>query len=152
MVRTYFLGLNSISTMVKRKADVVWNCNMQHWTYAIATMITQLVSIPVVLIATWRVLVQLWTVRGQPSTAAIHTPPDLTPRCRIFQKKNFQRSEIDSIPPLKSSTTPHTMAIKRVAIIGAGPAGAIAVDAFHKEQAFDVIRVFERREKAGGCW
>jgi len=42
--------------------------------------------------------------------------------------------------------------IKRVAIIGAGPAGAIAVDAFVREQAFDVIRVFERREKAGGCW
>jgi cation diffusion facilitator CzcD-associated flavoprotein CzcO len=42
--------------------------------------------------------------------------------------------------------------VKRVAIIGAGPAGAIAVDAFAQEQAFDRIRVFERREKAGGCW
>lgn len=42
--------------------------------------------------------------------------------------------------------------IKRVAIIGAGPAGAIAVDALAQEQAFDVIRIFERREKAGGCW
>lgn len=43
-------------------------------------------------------------------------------------------------------------AIKSVAIIGAGPAGAIAVDAFAQEKSFDVIRVFERREKAGGCW
>lgn len=42
--------------------------------------------------------------------------------------------------------------IKRVAVIGAGPAGAIAVDALAQEQAFDVIRVFERREKVGGCW
>ncbi|TLS23388.1 uncharacterized protein PpBr36_06472, partial [Pyricularia pennisetigena] len=42
--------------------------------------------------------------------------------------------------------------IKRVAIIGAGPSGAIALDALAKEQAFDVIRVFERREGPGGCW
>ncbi|TGZ76792.1 dimethylaniline monooxygenase [Ascodesmis nigricans] len=42
--------------------------------------------------------------------------------------------------------------VKRVAVIGAGPAGAIAVDALAREQAFDVIRVFERRERAGGCW
>ncbi|KAL1955701.1 hypothetical protein VTO42DRAFT_8173 [Malbranchea cinnamomea] len=42
--------------------------------------------------------------------------------------------------------------VKRIAIIGAGPAGAIAVDAFAQEKAFDIIRVFERREKAGGCW
>lgn len=42
--------------------------------------------------------------------------------------------------------------IKSVAIIGAGPAGAIAVDALAQEKAFDVIKVFERREKAGGCW
>jgi cation diffusion facilitator CzcD-associated flavoprotein CzcO len=45
------------------------------------------------------------------------------------------------MPPLKS-----------IAIIGAGPAGAITVDALAQEQAFDTIRVFERREKAGGCW
>lgn len=44
------------------------------------------------------------------------------------------------------------MAIKSVAIIGAGPAGAIALDALAQEQAFDTIRLFERREKAGGCW
>ncbi len=42
--------------------------------------------------------------------------------------------------------------VKSVAIIGAGPAGAIAVDALAQEQVFDRIRVFERREKAGGCW
>lgn len=42
--------------------------------------------------------------------------------------------------------------IKSVAIIGAGPAGAIAIDALAQEKAFERIRVFERREKAGGCW
>lgn len=42
--------------------------------------------------------------------------------------------------------------VKRVAVIGAGPAGAIAVDALVQEKAFDVVRVFERQEKAGGCW
>lgn len=42
--------------------------------------------------------------------------------------------------------------VKRVAVIGAGPAGAITIDALAKEEAFDVIRVFERREAAGGCW
>ncbi|KAF7560954.1 hypothetical protein G7046_g3202 [Stylonectria norvegica] len=42
--------------------------------------------------------------------------------------------------------------IKRVAVIGAGPAGAIAVDALAQEKTFDIIRVFERREGPGGCW
>jgi cation diffusion facilitator CzcD-associated flavoprotein CzcO len=42
--------------------------------------------------------------------------------------------------------------IKSIAIIGAGPAGAITVDALAQEQAFDSIRLFERRENAGGCW
>lgn len=42
--------------------------------------------------------------------------------------------------------------IKSIAVIGAGPAGAIAVDALAQEKEFDVIMVFERREKAGGCW
>ncbi|RGP78813.1 dimethylaniline monooxygenase [Fusarium longipes] len=45
-----------------------------------------------------------------------------------------------------------TANVKRVAVVGAGPAGAIAIDALAKEQAFDVIRVFERRERSGGCW
>lgn len=49
-------------------------------------------------------------------------------------------------------TAPGMSHIKSVAIIGAGPAGAIAVDAFVQEKAFNLIRVFERREKAGGCW
>jgi len=42
--------------------------------------------------------------------------------------------------------------IKSIAIIGVGPAGAITVDALAQEHAFDTIRVFERRERAGGCW
>ncbi|KAF2204405.1 flavin-containing monooxygenase FMO [Delitschia confertaspora ATCC 74209] len=44
------------------------------------------------------------------------------------------------------------MVIKCVAVIGLGPAGAITVDAIAQEQAFDTIRVFERREAPGGCW
>ncbi|KAK4142003.1 uncharacterized protein C8A04DRAFT_38657 [Dichotomopilus funicola] len=42
--------------------------------------------------------------------------------------------------------------VKRVAIIGAGPAGAITIDALAQEKTFDLIRVFERREGPGGCW
>lgn len=42
--------------------------------------------------------------------------------------------------------------IKSVAVIGAGPSGAIAVDALMQEEVFDVVRVFERQEMAGGCW
>lgn len=42
--------------------------------------------------------------------------------------------------------------VKRVAVIGAGPAGAIAIDALAQEKTFDIIRVFERREGPGGCW
>ncbi|KAI0006652.1 hypothetical protein F4779DRAFT_555084 [Xylariaceae sp. FL0662B] len=41
---------------------------------------------------------------------------------------------------------------RRVAVIGAGPAGAITIDALAQEKAFDLIRVFERREGPGGCW
>ncbi|KZM24218.1 uncharacterized protein EKO05_0010870 [Ascochyta rabiei] len=44
------------------------------------------------------------------------------------------------------------MAVKRVAVIGLGPSGAITIDALAQEQAFDSIRVFERREAPGGCW
>lgn len=44
------------------------------------------------------------------------------------------------------------LSINSVAIIGAGPAGAIAVDALAQEGTFNRITVFERREKAGGCW
>ncbi|KAL4929534.1 uncharacterized protein BDV17DRAFT_290546 [Aspergillus undulatus] len=42
--------------------------------------------------------------------------------------------------------------IRSVAIIGTGPAGAIAIDAFAHEAALKQIRVLERREGAGGCW
>jgi cation diffusion facilitator CzcD-associated flavoprotein CzcO len=42
--------------------------------------------------------------------------------------------------------------VRRVAVIGAGPAGAIAVDALAQEQTFDIIRVFERSEGPGGTW
>jgi cation diffusion facilitator CzcD-associated flavoprotein CzcO len=41
---------------------------------------------------------------------------------------------------------------RSVAVIGGGPAGAIATDALAKEQAFDRIRVFERRTVTGGAW
>lgn len=42
--------------------------------------------------------------------------------------------------------------IRKVAVIGAGPAGAIATDALVKEGVFDEIRVFERKSVAGGTW
>ncbi|KAM0425930.1 hypothetical protein ACHAPT_008868 [Fusarium lateritium] len=42
--------------------------------------------------------------------------------------------------------------IRRVAVIGAGPAGAIATDALVKEGAFDTVRVFDRRAGIGGTW
>ncbi|CAK1365438.1 unnamed protein product [Cercospora beticola] len=42
--------------------------------------------------------------------------------------------------------------IKRVAVVGAGPADAIVIDALAQGKAFDLIRVFERRHEAGGCW
>lgn len=42
--------------------------------------------------------------------------------------------------------------IKSVAVVGAGPSGAIAVDALMQEKTFDVVRVFERQEMADGCW
>ncbi|RFU79595.1 thiol-specific monooxygenase [Trichoderma arundinaceum] len=42
--------------------------------------------------------------------------------------------------------------IKSVAVIGAGAAGAVTAAALKAEEAFDVIRVFERRECAGGTW
>ncbi|KXJ94545.1 hypothetical protein Micbo1qcDRAFT_232013 [Microdochium bolleyi] len=41
---------------------------------------------------------------------------------------------------------------RRIAVVGAGPSGAITVDALVREACFDVIRVFERREGPGGCW
>jgi cation diffusion facilitator CzcD-associated flavoprotein CzcO len=41
---------------------------------------------------------------------------------------------------------------KSVAVIGAGPSGAITTDALVKEQAFDRIRVFDRRTEIGGTW
>ncbi|KAK7418944.1 hypothetical protein QQX98_003647 [Neonectria punicea] len=44
------------------------------------------------------------------------------------------------------------MPVKRVAVIGAGPAGAMTIDALAQEKTFDLIRVFERREGPGGCW
>lgn len=42
----------------------------------------------------------------------------------------------------------------RVAVIGAGPAGAITMDALAREPrgSFERIRVFERQRAPGGCW
>ncbi|KAK3363001.1 hypothetical protein B0T25DRAFT_27058 [Lasiosphaeria hispida] len=42
--------------------------------------------------------------------------------------------------------------VKSVAIIGAGAAGAVTAAAFKAEDYFEHIRVFERRETAGGTW
>ncbi|KAF4983282.1 hypothetical protein FZEAL_1267 [Fusarium zealandicum] len=42
--------------------------------------------------------------------------------------------------------------IKKVAVIGAGPSGAAAAEALGRTQAFDMIKVFERRAEVGGAW
>lgn len=42
--------------------------------------------------------------------------------------------------------------VRRVAVVGAGPSGAIATDSLVKEQSFDTIRVFDRRAGVGGTW
>ncbi|KAK1758171.1 FAD/NAD(P)-binding domain-protein [Echria macrotheca] len=42
--------------------------------------------------------------------------------------------------------------VKSVAIIGAGAAGAVTAAAFKAENYYERIRVFERREIAGGTW
>lgn len=44
------------------------------------------------------------------------------------------------------------LSIESVAIIGAGPAGVIALDSLLKEKKYKNVRVFERRSEAGGCW
>jgi cation diffusion facilitator CzcD-associated flavoprotein CzcO len=50
------------------------------------------------------------------------------------------------------STTNMATKANSVAVIGAGPAGAIATDALVREQAFEKIRVFDRRPIIGGAW
>ncbi|KAM3123695.1 hypothetical protein CJJ07_000246 [Candidozyma auris] len=42
--------------------------------------------------------------------------------------------------------------IKRIAIIGGGASGAIALDALVKENTFEEIVLFERRDTFGGIW
>ncbi|KAF3988259.1 hypothetical protein FT663_03465 [Candidozyma haemuli var. vulneris] len=42
--------------------------------------------------------------------------------------------------------------IKRIAIIGGGASGAIALDTLVKEKKFDEIVLFERRDTYGGIW
>lgn len=80
---------------------------------------------------------------------------DLHPRYCLFgcsaetALDDKERLHAQSLTKHKYHTMPQ---IKSVAIIGAGPAGAITVDALAQEKAFDVIHVFERQEKAGGCW
>lgn len=44
------------------------------------------------------------------------------------------------------------MSIKSIAIIGGGPSGLIALDALIRENTFSKIKLFERRDQAGGCW
>lgn len=42
--------------------------------------------------------------------------------------------------------------IRSVAVVGGGASGAIVLDALIKQQAFDEVVVFEKREKVGGIW
>ncbi|KAL3481729.1 hypothetical protein BJX99DRAFT_253256 [Aspergillus californicus] len=41
---------------------------------------------------------------------------------------------------------------RRIAVIGAGPSGLAAVRALVQEEAFEYIRVFERKSRVGGLW
>lgn len=41
---------------------------------------------------------------------------------------------------------------RRIAIVGAGAGGLVATRAFLAEKKFDVIDVYEQRERAGGTW
>ncbi|KAJ0420830.1 FAD/NAD(P)-binding domain-containing protein [Aspergillus carlsbadensis] len=41
---------------------------------------------------------------------------------------------------------------RRIAVIGAGPSGLAAVRELEREQCFDCIRVFERKDRVGGIW
>ncbi|KAM5345330.1 hypothetical protein ACJ41O_011192 [Fusarium nematophilum] len=43
-------------------------------------------------------------------------------------------------------------AVQSVAVIGAGPSGAAAAEALRQAEAFDTIKVFERRAEVGGAW
>ncbi|CAK1359446.1 unnamed protein product [Cercospora beticola] len=45
-----------------------------------------------------------------------------------------------------------TTMVRKVAVIGAGASGAATAAALHAEDGFDTIKVFERRETAGGTW
>ncbi|CCH41395.1 hypothetical protein BN7_936 [Wickerhamomyces ciferrii] len=45
-----------------------------------------------------------------------------------------------------------TKKVNSVAIIGAGASGAVAVDVLKKEEAFEKIKVFERKNSFGGVW
>ena len=42
--------------------------------------------------------------------------------------------------------------IKRVAVVGGGPAGIAAARALRKEANFDTIVVYERNDHSGGTW
>ena len=42
--------------------------------------------------------------------------------------------------------------IRSVAVVGAGASGAAAAAALKAEGTFKIIRVFERRQSAGGTW
>ncbi|KIH88119.1 hypothetical protein SPBR_06553 [Sporothrix brasiliensis 5110] len=63
-----------------------------------------------------------------------------------------QPSSQQEHPQASEPPRPPQPRCRRVAVIGAGPAGAIATDALVKEQAFDVVRVFERKTQLGGTW
>ena len=58
----------------------------------------------------------------------------------------------DTLVDQRQNTIIMAPQVRRVAVIGAGPSGAIATDALVKEQTFDTIRVFDRRAGVGGTW
>ena len=50
------------------------------------------------------------------------------------------------------SYPPSTFSVKRVAIIGAGPAGLSAAKYLVAQNSFDEVVIFEQQDEVGGIW
>lgn len=103
--QTYMVGPIPTSTMVRNKADVAWDCGMQHVTCVIASMITQLVSLPAVQYAAWRNLDERWAVRHYRSpelyipfqsshhvVASSKKSPEIRFRLRLLLRKSSRKN------------------------------------------------------------
>jgi len=70
----------------------------------------------------------------------------------IFDLTPIYQNRAPNASGTRNSRTIMVVTARSVAVIGAGPSGAIATEALVKEQAFDRIRVFERKAVIGGAW